>query len=308
MTEYVTIDAPSTLGLRPTGVERLPEALKAAGLLEGLAAREDGRVVPPPYDPRRDEQTRLLNPTRIRDYSLRLADGIGGVLGKSSFPLVLGGDCSILIGCLLVLRRLGRYGLFFVDGHSDFYLPEQSQTGEAADCELALVSGRGPDVLTNIDGLGPLVRDEDTVVFGYRDAPEAASFGSQDVKDTRMGVFDLGRVRELGIKQAAEAAVGVLLRDELAGFWVHLDADVLDDEIMPAVDYRMPDGLSFEDLGELLRTLLGTGRAVGMSVTIFNPALDEDGQIARGFAAAINAGLAAGRRSVNPRKYGSWRP
>jgi arginase len=110
-----------------------------------------------------------------------------------------------------------------------------------------------------------------------------------------MGVFDLGRVRELGITRAAETAVGDLLRNTLSGFWVHLDADVLDDEIMPAVDYRMPDGLSFEDLDELLRTLLGTGRAVGMSVTIFNPSLDGDGRIARGFAAAINAGLGGER-------------
>jgi arginase len=219
------------------------------------------------------------------------------VLGEGRLPLVLGGDCSILIGCLLALRRLGRYGLFFVDGHSDFYLPEQSETGEAADCDLALVSGRGPDVLTDIGGMKPLVRDEDTVVFGYRDAEEAASFGSQDVKDTRMGVFDLGRVRDVGVEEAPETAVRGLLRDELVGFWVHLDADVLDDGIMPAVDYRMPGGLSFEDLSRLLRTLFGTGRAVGMSVTIFNPTLDGDGRIARGFAAAINAGLGGERET-----------
>lgn len=295
MPECVTIDAPSILGLRPTGVERLPQALKAAGLLEGLAAREAEQVVPPPYDPRRDPKTRLLNPTGIRDYSLRLADSIGGVLDGGSFPLVLGGDCSVLIGCLLALRRLGRHGLFFVDGHSDFYLPEQSPTGEAADCDLALVSGRGPDILTDIDGLRPLVRDEDAVVFGYRDAAQAASDGSQDVKDTRMAVFDLGRVREFGVDRAVQTAVGNLLRDGPSGFWVHLDADVLDDGIMPAVDYRMPDGLGFEDLSGLLRNLLGTGRAVGMSVTIFNPALDGDGRVARRFASAINAGLAAGR-------------
>lgn len=295
MREYATIDAPSILGLRPTGVERLPEALKAAGLLEGLAARDAGRVDAPPYDPRRDAKSRLLNPAGIREYSRRLAGAIGGVLDRGSFPLVLGGDCSILIGCMLALRRLGRRGLFFVDGHSDFYLPEQSGTGEAADCDLALVSGRGPDVLTDMDGLKPLVRDEDVVVFGYRDAEEAASDGSQDVKDTRMGVFDLGRVRGLGIEEAAETAAGNLLRDGPSGFWVHLDADVLDDAVMPAVDYRMPGGLSLEELSGLLRVLLGTGRAVGMSATIFNPALDGDGRIAHRFASAVNAGLAAGR-------------
>lgn len=291
MPEFITIDAPSILGLRPTGVERLPEALKGAGILESLRAGDAGRVEPPPYDPRRDEKTHLLNPTGIHDYSRRLATAVGGVLDGGRFPVVLGGDCSILIGCMLALRRLGRYGLFFADGHADFYLPEQSETGEAADSDLALVSGRGPDKVTDIDDLKPLVRDEDAVVFGFRDAEEAASYGSLDVKGTGMSVFDLGRVRELGLKQAAEKATGDLLRDELSGFWVHLDADVLDDEIMPAVDYRLAGGLGFEELSELLHILLDTGRAVGMDVTILNPALDEDGRIVREFVSSINAGM-----------------
>lgn len=77
------------------------------------------------------------------------------------------------------------------------------------------------------------MRDEDAVVFGYRDAAEAASDGSQDVKDTGMHAFDLGRVGDLKIEKAAEAALEALLRDGLSGFWVHLDADVLDDGIMP---------------------------------------------------------------------------
>lgn len=292
MPEFITIDAPSVLGLRPTGVERMPEALKTASLLESLQARDAGRLEPPPYDPNRDEETYLLNPTGIHDYSQRLAGAIGDVLGEGCFPIVLGGDCSILLGCLLALRRRGRYGLFFADGHADFYLPEQSETGEAADSDLALVSGRGPEKVTDIDGLKPLVRDEDAVVFGYRDAEEAAFYGSQDVKDTGMRIFDLKRVKEFGLEEAAEKAVGNLLRYELPGFWIHLDADVLDDKIMPAVDYRMAGGgLSFEQLSQLLQILLGTGHAMGMDVTIFNPALDEDGRIARELASAINAGL-----------------
>lgn len=292
MPKFITIDAPSVLGLRPTGVERMPEALKTASLLEGLQARDAGRLEPPPYDPNRDEETYLLNPTGIHDYSQRLAGAIGDVLGEGCFPIVLGGDCSILLGCLLALRRRGRYGLFFADGHADFYLPEQSETGEAADSDLALVSGRGPEKVTDIDGLKPLVRDEDAVVFGYRDAEEAAFYGSQDVKDTGMRIFDLKRVKEFGLEEAAEKAVGNLLRYELSGFWIHLDADVLDDKIMPAVDYRMAGGgLSFEQLSQLLQILLGTGHAMGMDVTIFNPALDEDGRIARELASAINAGL-----------------
>ena len=121
MSRYVIVDAPSILGLRPTGVERLPEAMKAAGLHAGLAAGYAGRVEPPPYDPRRDPETLLLNPNGLRAYARVLAEAVSGVLREGKVPVVLGGDCSNLIGCALALRRAGRYGLFFIDGHADFY-------------------------------------------------------------------------------------------------------------------------------------------------------------------------------------------
>jgi arginase len=184
--QYSVIDAPSILGLRPTGLEYLPEALKTAGLLEKLNAEYAGCIQPSlKYYPERDKETLLLNANPIRTFSLQLATSVRNVLDDNRFPVVLGGDCSILIGTLLSLRRSGRYGLFFIDGHADFYQPQASTTGEVADMDLAIVSGRGPDILTNIDNLKPLVRDEDVVVFGYRDAEQSASYGSQDVKETR---------------------------------------------------------------------------------------------------------------------------
>src|SRR5687768_697975 len=144
-----------------------------------LRAEYGGRVSPLSYSSERDKSTLLLNPNSIREFSLQLADTVSLVLHKNQFPLVLGGDCSILIGNLLALRRLGKYGLFFIDGHADFYQPEASPTGEVADMDLAIVSGRGPDVLTNIDGLRPLVQEKNVVLFGHRDAKEAAGYGSQ---------------------------------------------------------------------------------------------------------------------------------
>ena len=62
----------------------------------------------------------------IKYYSLRLAEGVQEVLCRNKFPIVLGGDCSIPIGNVLALKCLGRNGLFFIDGHTDFYKPEES--------------------------------------------------------------------------------------------------------------------------------------------------------------------------------------
>jgi arginase len=88
------------LGLRSTGVERLPAALKRANLLAELGAEHGGIIEPPSYDPKRDKTTLLLNLGAIRNYSVRLAEAVASALEKDRFPLVLGGDCSILIGNL----------------------------------------------------------------------------------------------------------------------------------------------------------------------------------------------------------------
>lgn len=287
------LDAPSILGLKPTGVEKLPEALKAAGLFESLNAQYLGRIQPLfSYDSERDSATQLLNGKAIRAFSLQLAESLNMVIRNGTqFVIVLGGDCSITIGVLLALRRLGRYGLFFIDGHADFYQPEASITGEVADMDLAIISGRGPDLLANINGLKPYVKDEDIVVFGYRDAEQAASYGSHDIMDTNMHVYDLSHVNELGVSNASSRALRKLLENGIDGFWIHLDADVLDDSIMPAVDYRLDGGFSFSELSDLLKILHSSEYALGMSVTIFNPSLDSDGSIARRFVSSIAKGL-----------------
>ena len=291
MPSFAVIDAPSVLGLRPTGVEHLPEALKAAGLLAGLNAEDAGRVAPLPYNPRRDPETLILNPDALRAYALRLAAAVAGVLRQGKFPLVLGGDCSNIIGIMLALRRAGRYGLFFIDGHADFYQPEAEPNGEVASMDLAIVSGRGPAVLTDIDGLKPLVRDEDIVAFGFRDVQQQREYGSQDIRDTAIHAVEFDEVRERGVAVAAEQAAGILRRNAVAGFWIHLDADVLDDAVMPAVDYRLPGGLRWDELSATLRVLMTTGQAVGVNVGIFNPALDADGSIARGLVSCLVTGL-----------------
>jgi arginase len=298
MPRFAVLDAPSNLGLRPTGVERLPDALRNAGLLNALQAQDAGRIAAPPYSGMRDPRTLLLNGDAIRTYSQHLADAIAPLRKEGCFPVVLGGDCSILLGAMLALRRDeqetgGRYGLFFVDGHADFYQPEAEPNGEVASMELALLSGRGPAVLSDIEGLGPLAHDEDMVAFAFRDSEEADREGSQDIRAvSAIHTYDLSCVHsEGGIAAVAPRALAHLMRDDLEGFWIHLDADVLDDTVMPAVDYRLPGGLSFEEVRDLLRLLCRSRRAAGLTVTIFNPTLDESGALARALVDCIVRGL-----------------
>jgi len=286
----VVVDAPTNLGLGPPGlgrepgVRRLASALRANGIVSRLEATEGGAVAAPPYTTEVDPSTGVLGGRAFESLSLDLAGRVGAVVREGKFPFVLGGDCSILIGSMLALRRRGRFGLVFIDGHLDFRHPGNSESvGAAAGADLALVSGRGPDRLANIDGLGPLVLEGDTVALGEReDYPEW-----RDIHDTNITVRDLWEMRSRGVAEVALETVEKMEASGVGGFWVHLDADVLDDAIMPAVDSRQPDGLGYAELIELLRPLLRSTLAVGMQVTIFDPALDKDGKIAQAFTDAL---------------------
>jgi arginase len=284
------VAVPSGLGLMPRGVERAPAALRDAGLAARLGARRAHTVPVPPWSPRRDDATGLLNPDRLVVMATRLADTVSEVLAGGGFPVVLGGDCSILLGPMLALRRRGRYGLLHVDGHADFWHPSQEDMGEAASLDLALVTGRGPDIVTNLEGLVPLVRDDDVAQLGYRSA-ENDSYLKVHVRDTAITVHDLGDVRRDGIVACTAGALAVVAGDQLDGFWLHLDVDVLDDELMPAVDYREPAGLTWEEAEHVLAAAAASGRLCGVQLTIYNPLLDGP---AAPLAARIVEMLAAG--------------
>jgi arginase len=296
MRSVVLLDAPSNLGLRPPVPGTVPGCYKLAGalrdqrLLARLGASEGGVVVPPRYD-RGDWKPGdgVFNARAIASYTRRLADRLEGHLRSGEFPVVLGGDCSILLGSAFALRRMGRYGLAFIDGHSDFrHVGNATAVGAAAGEDLALVTGRGQPDLANLDGLGPYLRDEDVAVLGIRDDDEARD----ELVELKVQHAVVGDIRRDG----TEAVVGTALRRlgsaVLTGFWVHLDADVLDPEVMPAVDSPDPNGLGVDEVRTLLRILVVSPRCVGLQLTVYDPDLDGAGSCAMLLADLVEYALA----------------
>ncbi|NUR84649.1 MAG: arginase family protein [Nonomuraea sp.] len=273
--DLVVLDAPTNLGLTPPapdtvpGVYKAPWALRETGLLERLGARDGGVVVPPRYVATWQLGDGVRNGQAIAAYTRKLADRITAIRASGGFPVVLGGDCSILLGSALSLRREGRYGVAYLDAHSDFrHLGNSGFVRSAAGEDVALATGRGDDYLVDIDGLKPYVRDEDVILLGVRD-PE--DLGDHDGVLTHVTSADIGGAVEATAKRMAG----------LDGFWVHVDADVLDPSIMSAVDSPTPGGLDQAQATSLLADLLALPGAAGLQVTIYDPDLDEDGSQAR---------------------------
>jgi arginase len=279
------LGAPTNLGLRPLhaghvpGAARAPKALRAHDLVRRLGATDHGDVAAPAYRSVRDPLSGYRNGVGLAAYTRDLAQRVGELLDQGRFTLVLGGDCSVLLGSTLALKRRGRSGLLFIDGHTDFYLRPVSETSSAAGTDLALATGHGPPALVGIDALAPYMREDDTVVFGYRDYGEPQRSDVERFERAGFARHPLRQVRALGAAAAMRAALRRLERSELDGFWIHVDVDVLDPKIMPAVDSFDPGGLQFAELEDALATALASPRVRGMELTIYDPDLDPDGHL-----------------------------
>lgn len=275
------IEAPSNLGLRPPvqtavpGCFKAPWALREAGLharLVANGAQERGVVVPGRYiDDWSPGCGRVRNQAAIVDFSTRLASRIEEALNDGASPLLLGGDCSVLLGSSLALAARGRYGLVHLDGHSDFRHPEMSDAwSSVAGEDLAVAVGRHIPEIADIRGLGPYFDPADVVHVGCRDEDEGLPY----MRAALAGVIPASDWL-LDPDATAQEVETIARNPQLDGFWIHLDVDVLDPQYMPAVDSPDPGGVSPPTLVELLRRL--APHATGAQVCIYDPDLDSDG-------------------------------
>lgn len=216
-----------------------------------------------------------------------------------TFPLVIGGDCPILLGCLGDRGLASPPGLLFVDGHEDAWPPALSSTGEAADMELGLALGLHADGLP--EGLAselPRLDPDGVVVIGPRDARELAEAGVTSISDVVQVVRQDAVVADGADRVAADAVSRLAAR---GAWWFHVDLDVLSTESLGAVDYRQPGGFDWETLELLTRRALSSPRLIGWDVTIYNPDLDPNRTDARRIVRYLSDAL--GRASPGSRVW-----
>lgn len=295
--------APTNLGLRPNengtqqGTWGAPKALMAAGLEKELNAVEVIALDRPKYEFDAQPRTRIRNGNTIRAFTFQLSEKINALLKKNEFPVVIGGDCSILLGGLYASRLAGGRGLIHIDGHADFSHPgnydTKSRLGSAAGMDLALASGRGEDLLTDWPEIGkPLASDADIIQIGERNA-ESPYYKDYygDILRTEIKMFKIQSILADGISATAQKVIARLQERNLNKVWAHIDLDVLDEKVMPAVDSPGSPGLNFAQLSELIIVLLNSNRIAGINFAIYDPERDTGLRHAQTLVKCIAAGL-----------------
>jgi arginase len=283
--DLTIIGAPFNSDGSTGGVARLPQALRDQGLVPRLRAAgatvdDTGDVPVDGPDPRRDPVSGIIAIETVAQVFGGVRRRVGEALRAGRFPLVLGGECSVVLGALAGLRDVhGTSGLLFVDGHEDTWSPFASLTGEVSDMELGLALGRTKAALpaAMADEL-PLVTAEAVVLLGPRDRQELAEAGIASVRGELRFCDDA----QLAADPSGAVAEAARHLGEVAGtWWLHIDLDVLSTAALSSVDYLQPGGIDWTHLEQLTAAALAAPGVTGMDVTIYNPDLDPESEGSR---------------------------
>ncbi|MER6424740.1 arginase family protein [Streptomyces sp. NPDC001137] len=179
--------------------------------------------------------------------------------------VTIGGDCAVdLAPVEAALSTFGnRLALVWFDAHADLNSPQSSPSGAFHGMVLRALIGDGPE------GLRPLhsVRADRVVLAGARSLDP----GEQDLVASRS-------IRHISVEQLAEP--GPLLASVRAtsaeAVYIHIDLDVLDPQVFPAVGTPEPGGLGVEQLLGAVRTLTEEFTLAGIALTEYERTEDPD--------------------------------
>ena len=167
------IGVPSSAGAYAPGQERAPQALRDAGLVAALRAREldvvDDRGDVRGFRWRADHaRPRAMHADVVAAVAAATACEVQAALCDSSHALVLGGDCTVEIGVVAgALQIGGRIGLLYIDLDTDLNTPSSTTDGALDWMGCAHMLGL-PDVVSQIAEIGgrrPLLQADQLLYF-----------------------------------------------------------------------------------------------------------------------------------------------
>jgi len=265
-------------------VKNLPNLFWKHNLHKAINHKDILRLDPPRYTNIRETETNILNANALVDYAREQAYLINNLLSQNKFPFILGGDCSILLGSAIALKQKGNYGLFYLDGHTDFMDVSLSETGGVGGMAASIVTGNGHKKLTDILNLSPYLQEQNLWCVGNREYDDEYE---NEIRNSAATYLSLQELRKQGISKSIQTFLSEIENKNLDGFWLHIDVDVLNDSVMPCVDSRTPDGLTYEEFNELTSYLFQSEKLSGLEITILDPDLDPTGQYSKDFVQHI---------------------
>lgn len=218
-------------------------------------------------------------PSNLRNFPqfLRDTDSVlraASEVSSDDFVFCLGGECTFIVGSIAGFKTKfkGKPGILWMDAHGDFNTPETTISGFLGGMCLAFACGRGPKLTSAVEGVRPLLDEENVVHMASRSLDPLES---KAMKSSPLRLYSASDMHKIGVpKVAREAAEHLAERSD----WIicHLDVDSIDPSIIPAVNFREEGGLTLEEVRTVVDALQRTDKLKVFDLAAYNPMLDHD--------------------------------
>jgi arginase len=277
--DLAVVGVPTSAGAHHAGQDLTPAALRAAGLVERLAAagvrvHDVGDLAGSVWvADRPDAGARNLE--AVTQVAADVADAVEWERAAGRVVLVVGGDCTITLGVVAGLQRAGSVALAYVDGDADLNPPDRG-SGVLDATGVAHLLGLVDDSLSRLGPRFPMLGESELALLGYD--PDDVDSVDLDALAARPGL----RHATYSELSADPAGLAARARDELLGdaMVVHFDVDVVDGRELPLANFpHYCTGVSVETVRTVLATLLRSDRLAAVVLTEVNPTHDPSGAL-----------------------------
>jgi arginase len=282
------LEMPLDFGASRHGSDMGPSAIRLAGLKDTILKlnHEIDRyfspiaLQPQEYENQGDPKAKYLQP--IVTACNQLAVEVEKTVQDNAFPLVLGGDHSIVLGSLAGLSSLysaknQELGVLYVDAHGDFNTPDITLSGNIHGMCMSASCGYGIDELTNLYTHTRKVDPANVCYVGLRDIDPAEKLL---MKEAGVTAFTMTDIERQGFPAVIKKVIA-FFRSRVDVIHVSFDMDVIDPMFAPGVGIPLPGGLNYREALFLMEEMGNTGMVRSLDIVEVNPVLDVRNQTAR---------------------------
>lgn len=268
------IGVPTSAGAYAPGQEKTPDALRLAGLVEflngqNILVRDLKNVVGWRWEVDKANR-RAMNVDKVAIVAKALAEKVHEAVMKDEKVLVLGGDCTIELGCVAgCLNKSPNIGLIYIDLDTDLNTPDSVVDGA--------LDWMGVAHLLGVDGTN---RNLASIAnrFPMLQPRQVHFFGNGNMTSFERGIIDQFHISEILIDDVIKDPAGAAKK--IVDGWavqfdqilIHLDVDVLNYvDMQLAENYRRDKGLTFDQLMDALSEFLEIPNWSVLTITEINP-------------------------------------
>ncbi|XP_012882262.1 PREDICTED: arginase-1 isoform X2 [Dipodomys ordii] len=304
------IGAPFSKGQPRGGVEKGPEAMRNAGLLEKLS--KEGCDVKDYGDLSFDDVPNdmpfqiVKNPRSVGKATSKLAGVVEEVQRHNRVSVVLGGDHSLAIGSISGHARVHTdLAVIWVDAHTDINTPLTTTSGNLHGQPVSFLMRELSKQMPTVPGFSwvtPCISANDIVYIGLRDVDPGEHY---IVKTLGIKCFSMTEVDKLGIGKVMEETLSYLLGRKSRPIHLSFDVDGLDPYYTPATGTPVVGGLSLREGLYIAEEIYKTGLLSGLDIMEVNPCL---GKTSEDITRTVNSAVAITKACFGVAREGNHEP